>query len=116
VQRKDSYLKTPTHDKINDFIRATASVRMSLERTGDFQNHQRDFGALCRKTNFYCNYYLVKIHLRNRTAKGLAKQMREVRKNLRYYQSDQFKAEVQSGKSPVMLPDALPPHRTAIQR
>ncbi len=108
TQRKDSFLKTPTPQKINDFIRAAASVRVSLEADGQFEQYQKRFGDLCRKTAFYCDYYVVKYHMKNRSVKGMADHLRRVRVNLRYYQSDRFHPEKMADKCVSSLPDALP--------
>lgn len=116
VQRKTSILKTPSPTKINDFIRAAASVRLSLEDSGEYPHFKRSYSALCHKTAFYCNYYLVKYHLTNKTAKGLTKNMRQIYKSLWHYQSGKFTPGLLAGQSPTTLPDALPPYQTVVKK
>ena len=108
VQRKSSILKTPNPKKINDFIRATASMRVSLESSGEFAKFKRKYRDLCRKTHFYCNYYLVKYHLRNGSTRGMGKNLKRIRKNLQFYQSDRFYPAAKQGISITAMPDALP--------
>lgn len=107
TQQKTSLLKTPNHSKINDFLRATASMRVTLEGEQDFPRYRKAFRALCRKTNFYADYYLLKIHLQNRTLKKALPEMRRVRRQLEYYQTKQFPAKDYVGKPVTELPAPL---------
>ena len=116
VQRKTSILKTPNPQKINDFIRATASVRLALEHNGEYPRFKWSYSALCHKTAFYSNYYLVKYHLNSKSVKGLAKNMRQVYKSLRHYRSGKFTPGILAGQSVTTLPDTLPPHQTVVKK
>lgn len=107
VQRKTSILKTPNPKKINDFIRAAASIRISLEQDGDYTAHKKAFGALCRKTNFYCDYYLLKYHLTRRSLRGFSTQLRKIHSHLHFYNSDRFHPEKLYDKPITVLPDAV---------
>ncbi|MDD5952774.1 MAG: glycosyltransferase [Oscillospiraceae bacterium] len=107
VQRKTSILKTPNPKKINDFIRAAASVRISLAQSGDFPQYRRAYSDLCRKTNFYCDYYLLKYHLSRRSLKGLPTQLRKIHSHLHFYRSDRFHPERLTTQNLSVLPDAL---------
>lgn len=116
VQRKTSILKTPNWNKINDFVRAAASVRVSLERSGEFPQFKRNFRQLCWKTNFYCDYYLLKCHLSRKNLKGFSKNMKSIWKSFQYYNSDQFDSKAIADLQLETLPDALPAHQIAMKK
>ena len=109
VQRKTSILKTPNPKKINDFIRATASMRMALEATGEYEQFRKYYGKLTRKTHFYCLYYLTKIHVRSHTFWGYFSRVRKIGRALRYYKSSEFHPTPEQMQDPASLPDTLDP-------
>ncbi len=90
TQRGTSTLGSINASKINDFIRATVTVRMNLESAGAFEQYRGPFRALCRKTGFCCAYYVLKMHLRKRTPRGCAQNLRSVWEAAWYYAGDEF--------------------------
>ena len=90
VQRSGSTLATINASKINDFIRATAMVRINLESAGVYNDYQKAYHALSRKTCLCCFYYVVKMHYRKKSMKGVLTNMKRVARAIRHYAGDDF--------------------------
>ena len=75
--------------KINDFLRSIAMVRTSLEDSGEFRNYRRSYWLLTQKTALCCRSYLFKIH-REKKAKGLYRNIRNLNRAVKYCNSDTF--------------------------
>jgi uncharacterized protein (DUF362 family) len=69
-QHPTSTLATMNADKINDFIRAIAMVRISLERNGLYEKYKKSYLALTRKTCGCCYMYVLKLHNEKKNMKG----------------------------------------------
>lgn len=99
-QRSTSTLATMNTDKINDFIRAMALVRASLEKNGLFKKYKKSYQALVRKTCNCCYLYVLKVHTEKKCMRGCMENMRRVSRTLKNYSADDF--------SIVPLIDGLP--------
>ena len=84
-----STLATINAKKINDFLRSIAMVRTSLEDSGEFRNYRRSYWLLTQKTALCCRSYLFKIH-REKKAKGLYRNIRNLNRAVKYCNSDTF--------------------------
>ncbi len=89
-QRSTSTLATMNANKINDFIRAMALVRVSLERNGLYEKYKKSYLALVRKTCACCYLYVLKLHSDKKCMKGCMANMRRVSKALKHYSDDEF--------------------------
>ncbi len=89
-QQNTSTLATINAAKINDFIRATAMVRINLESAGVYSDYQKAYHALSRKTCLCCFYYVVKMHYRKKSMKGALTNMKRVARAIRHYAGDDF--------------------------
>ncbi len=89
-QQSSSTLATINADKINDFIRATAMVRVTLENAGVYADYEKSYRALCRKTCACCFYYVLKMHWREKNMKNCTKNLARVARDIRYYAGKNF--------------------------
>lgn len=88
-KHSSSTLATINAKKINDFLRSIAMVRTSLEDSGEFRNYRRSYWLLTQKTALCCRSYLFKIH-REKKAKGLYRNIRNLNRAVKYCNSDTF--------------------------
>lgn len=110
VQRDSSTLGNMKIRTINDFIRATASVRVSLSQLGVYPLFYRDYAALCRKTNFFCKLYRLKVAQKNHSYARLFTDLRTCSHALRLYANPSFDLSPYfpaPGELPA-IPDTLP--------
>ena len=91
-QRPSSTLATMNANKINDFIRAIALVRISLEKNGLFEKYRRSYNALVRKTCACCYLYVLKLHSEKKCMKGCMANMRRVSEALKNCSADEIGA------------------------
>lgn len=87
-QQSNSTLATINASKINDFIRATAMVRISLEKTGVYEKYRKSYHALLRKTCLCCFYYVLKMHYRKKSMRGCFFNMKQVAQAILRYAGD----------------------------
>ncbi|HAH78781.1 MAG TPA: glycosyl transferase family 2 [Ruminococcaceae bacterium] len=108
-QRPSSTLATINANKINDFIRAIAMVRISLEKNGLFEKYRKSYNALVRKTCGCCYLYVLKLHSEKKCMKGCMANMRRVSKALKHYSADEFASPALFGRLPdvVASPEKL---------
>ncbi len=108
-QHASSTLATMNTNKINDFIRAIAMVRISLEKNGLYEKYKKSYQALVRKTCNCCYLYVLKVHTEKKCMRGCMVNMRRVSRALKHYSGDEF------GLTAVFseLPDVVaPPEQT----
>ncbi len=89
-QHPASTLATMNADKINDFIRAMAMVRISLERSGQYAKYKKSYLALTRKTCGCCYMYVLKMHNEKKSFRGCVTNMKRISKAIKHYTSDEF--------------------------
>ncbi|QAT48340.1 glycosyltransferase [Caproiciproducens sp. NJN-50] len=87
-QHSMSTLATMNANKINDFIRAIAMVRISLEKNGLYEKYKKSYLALTRKTCNCCYLYVLKMHGEKKCMRGCMTNMRRISKAMRTYTSD----------------------------
>ena len=104
-QRASSTLATMSTNKINDFIRAIALVRISLEKNGLYRKYKKSYQALVRKTCNCCYLYVLKVHTEKKCMRGCMENMRRVSRALKHYSGDEFSATALFGE----LPDVVAP-------
>lgn len=96
-----STLATINANKINDFIRAMAMVRLSLERANVYRDYKLSYFILTKKTGGCCCAYVMKMHLQKKNMKGCISNLRRLLHAVHHYSADDFSAA--SG----MLPDVV---------
>lgn len=89
-QHPSSTLATMNADKINDFIRAIAMVRISLEKNGLYEKYKKSYLALTRKTCGCCYMYVLKLHNEKKCMRGCMANMRRVSRAIKHYSADEF--------------------------
>ena len=89
-QHPASTLATMNADKINDFIRAIAMVRISLERNGLYEKYKKSYLALTRKTCGCCYMYVLKLHNEKKCMRGCMTNMKRVSRAIKHYSADEF--------------------------
>jgi glycosyltransferase involved in cell wall biosynthesis len=89
-QHPASTLATMNADKINDFIRAIAMVRISLERNGQYEKYKKSYLALTRKTCGCCYLYVLKLHNEKKCMRGCMTNMRRISRAIKHYSADEF--------------------------
>ena len=89
-QHPASTLATMNANKINDFIRAIALVRISLERNGQYEKYKKSYLALTRKTCGCCYMYVLKLHSEKKCMHGCMTNMRRVSRAIKHYSADEF--------------------------
>ncbi|TGJ76367.1 putative glycosyltransferase EpsJ [Caproiciproducens galactitolivorans] len=89
-QHPASTLATMNADKINDFIRAVAMVRISLERNGLYEKYKKSYLALTRKTCACCYLYVLKLHNEKKCMRGCMTNMKRVSRAIKHYSADEF--------------------------
>ena len=89
-QRGTSTLGAINASKINDFIRATVTVRMNLESIGAYDRYKKSYRALCRKTCLCCSYYVLKMHTHKHSMCGCLHNLRSLWDAIWFYASDDF--------------------------
>lgn len=89
-QHPASTLATMNADKINDFIRAIAMVRISLEKNGLYEKYKKSYLALTRKTCACCYLYVLKLHNEKKCMRGCMANMRRISRAIRHYSADEF--------------------------
>ncbi|MCY1713332.1 glycosyltransferase family 2 protein [Caproiciproducens galactitolivorans] len=89
-QHPASTLATMNADKINDFIRAIAMVRISLERNGLYEKYKKSYLALTRKTCGCCYLYVLKLHNEKKCMRGCMTNMKRVSRAIKHYSADEF--------------------------
>lgn len=104
-QRPGSTLATMNANKINDFIRAIAMVRISLERTGTYEKYKKSYLALTRKTCGCCYLYVLKLHNEKKCMRGCMTNMRRVSRAIKHYSGDEFSPTTLFSE----LPDVVAP-------
>lgn len=82
-QHSMSTLATINANKINDFIRAVAMVRSSLEKNGLFRKYRKSYLALTRKTCNCCYLYVLKMHSEKKCMRGCMTNMRRVSRTIK---------------------------------
>ena len=87
-QHSMSTLARMNANKINDFIRAIAMVRISLEKNGLYEKYKKSYLALTRKTCNCCYLYVLKMHGEKKCMRGVMTNMRRVSRAIRYYTED----------------------------
>lgn len=92
-QHSVSTLATMNANKINDFIRAIAMVRISLEKNGLYGKYKKSYLALTRKTCNCCYLYVLKMHGEKKCMRGCMTNMRRVSKAIRTYTSDKISSK-----------------------
>ena len=103
-QRSMSTLATMNANKINDFIRAIALVRRSLEKNGLYEKYRKSYLALTRKTCGCCYLYVLKMHGEKKCMRGCMANMQRVSRAIRRYTADKPGNSVFED-----LPDAVAP-------
>lgn len=108
-QHSSSTLATMNTNKINDFIRAVAMVRISLEKNGLYEKYKKSYQKLIRKTCNCCYLYVLKIHTEKKCMKGCMANMRRVSRALKHYSADEFSPTAMFGRLPdvVAAPEKL---------
>ena len=91
-QHSMSTLATINANKINDFIRAIAMVRISLEKNGLYEKYKKSYLALTRKTCNCCYLYVLKMHGEKKCMRGVMTNMRRISRAMRYYTADELSA------------------------
>lgn len=104
-QRSTSTLATMSTNKINDFIRAIAMVRISLEKNGLYEKYKKSYQALVRKTCNCCYLYVLKVHTEKKCMRGCMENMRRVSRALKHYSGDEFSATARFAE----IPDVVAP-------
>jgi hypothetical protein len=83
-------LATMNGSKINDFIRAIAMVRISLENTGVYEKYKKSYLALTKKTHLCCCFYVLKMHYRQKCMNGSMTNIKKVGRAIKHYTGDEF--------------------------
>ena len=91
-QHSLSTLATINANKINDFIRAIAMVRISLEKNGLYEKYRKSYLALTRKTCSCCYLYVLKMHGEKKCMRGVMTNMRRISRAMQYYTADEMSA------------------------
>lgn len=102
-QHSGSTLANVSANKINDYIRAIAMVRISLERNGLYEKYKKSFAALTRKTCGCCYFYVFKLHNRKKCMKGCFSNMRRVSRAIKHYKTDEFNPTVNFDSFPEVV-------------
>jgi len=108
-QRPGSTLATINADKINDFIRAIAMVRSSLERTGTYEKYRKSYLALTRKTCACCYLYVLKLHNEKKCMHGCMSNMKRISRAIKHYSGNEFSPATEFSELPdvVASPEKL---------
>lgn len=99
-QHPASTLATMNANKINDFIRAIALVRISLERNGQYKKYKKSYLALTRKTCGCCYMYVLKLHNEKKCMRGCMTNMKRVSRAIKHYSADEFSPTTMFGELP----------------
>lgn len=99
-QHPASTLATMNANKINDFIRAIALVRISLERNGQYEKYKKSYLALTRKTCGCCYMYVLKLHNEKKCMRGCMTNMKRVSRAIKHYSADEFSPTTMFGELP----------------
>lgn len=91
-QHSTSTLATINANKINDFIRAVALVRISLENSGQFAQYRKSYLALTRKTSMCCYWYVLRLYKGKKSMRGCLSNMKRISRAMRHYTADNFDA------------------------
>lgn len=93
-QRPMSTLATMNVNKINDYLRAVASVRVSLEENGIYEKYKKSYIALTHRAfNFTC-MYVLRMHRDNKNVRGFITNISRVGKAVKYFAGDEFSAQL----------------------
>ncbi|MFU0831939.1 MAG: Glycosyltransferase [Oscillospiraceae bacterium] len=103
-QHSMSTLATMNANKINDFIRAIAMVRLSLEKNGLYEKYKKSYLALTRKTCNCCYLYVLKMHGEKKCMRGCMTNMKRISKVIRYCTADKFNSAVLRELSEIVAP------------
>ena len=106
-QHSMSTLARINANKINDFIRAIAMVRRSLELNGLYDKYRKSYLALTRKTCNCCYLYVLKMHGEKKCMRGCMENMRRVSRAMRRYTADRLNTAMLED-----LPDVVAPPET----
>lgn len=90
-QHPSSTLATMNANKINDFIRAVALVRISLECSGTYEKYKKSYLALTRKTCGCCYLYVLKMHNEKKCMRGCMTNMKRISRAIKHYSADEFR-------------------------
>lgn len=90
AKQGESTLATMNASKINDFIRAIAMVRISLESTGVYEKYKKSYLALTKKTHLCCCFYVLKMHYRQKCMNGSMTNIKKVGRAIKHYAGDEF--------------------------
>ncbi len=86
----DSTLGSISPQKVTDYIRAIAMIRVALQKSGRFGVFRDSYHHLARKTRNNCYYYVAKMHLLNKDMRGYASDMLFVRRAISLCCKDDF--------------------------
>jgi glycosyltransferase involved in cell wall biosynthesis len=103
-QHSMSTLATINANKINDFIRAIAMVRLSLEQNGLYEKYKKSYLALTRKTCNCCYLYVLKMHSEKKCMRGCMANMKRISKVIRYCAADKISSAALSELSEIVAP------------
>lgn len=99
-QHSSSTLATINANKINDFIRAIAMVRISLEKNGLYEKYKKSYLALTRKTANCCYLYVLQMHGKKKCMHGAMENMRRISNAIRRYSGDELSPSLMKEKVP----------------
>lgn len=103
-QHSMSTLATMNANKINDFIRAIAMVRISLEKNGLYEKYKKSYLALTRKTCNCCYLYVLKMHGEKKCMRGCMTNMKRISKVIRYCTADKINSAALRDLSEIVAP------------
>ncbi|HCC01989.1 MAG TPA: glycosyl transferase family 2 [Ruminococcaceae bacterium] len=95
---KDSTLGKINPRKVDDYIRAIAMIRMTLDKSGQYSKYRDSYHALAKKTYSNCCYFLMKMHLQKKDPRGLLSDIVRLRRVVNSCCAERFNHEaVQDG-------------------
>lgn len=98
-QHSASTLAKINASKINDYLRAVALIRISLEQNGVYDIYKKSYVALTKRAfNFAC-MYVLRLHRTERCLRGFATNMNNVSRAIKYFAGDEFNCRLMMNRT-----------------
>lgn len=92
VMRDGSILHTMNAQKVNDFVKSIGMIRDFYEQKGIYKKYKRRFKGYATRLSFLMSLDVFIMHFKCNNFNGLIKNFRSLRKTIKHFKSDKYKA------------------------
>ncbi|MDR1467488.1 MAG: glycosyltransferase [Oscillospiraceae bacterium] len=90
TQRKGSILRSMNADKIDDFVRSYGSILNFLQQHEKYELYKKPISRYTKKVKIMKNLYIFNLHLKALNFKGLARNVRNSSKSIKFFLEEDY--------------------------